>query len=510
MHHNTNTTINNITSGLNNTPPPYHDLAVTHPPTSIADVAQQPHSQTDPFIDERLGLIIFLVSTITSIALVLVMVVREYYFKRYGVDVCPLFASNSAQERDAMDRRRRADSEQHNADWALAEQLQRQLNEEGREAERITKRKERRKWYEYSLKSRCMVSDMDVLPTNPDLFIIVACHNSQRYNSFPQTVQSSDLFYAHETQGDVDENDKSMSLSVKLRCASTELSDDEENEKIYQVERTPSFEEEEVLENARDSPAAAAREEEHSTSDAAPVLCGRNEEDAHRYLKLPVRNDVGMYRHVDGQCALCIDDYEIGDFVVWSDLHCTHAFHKECIMQWLSKGKKRCPICRNWFVPGARIEDQKKLHGEEWVRANAELTRIEDEQIVRDAQDLENGRGDNTGDELRPSQDTDVMPSNAVEGPETIHLRDVASAPCDFNCLAVTSCLHSSSQNVQNEQRPKQLSDGSTRIDTNETIDACTSSETIIADDYYGTDILMNVSTETEEDTEFVRASDQV
>ena len=140
-----NTVVSNVTEGMTNTPPPYHDPQ------------PQPHSQAEPFIDERLGLIIFLVSTITSIALVLTMIVREYYFKRYGVDVCPLFASNSARERDALDRRRRADSEQHERDWALANQLQMQLNDEGREAERIIKRKERRKWYEYYLKPYCMV-----------------------------------------------------------------------------------------------------------------------------------------------------------------------------------------------------------------------------------------------------------------------------------------------------------------------------------------------------------------
>ena len=162
------TSVNNVTEGLTVTPPPYHDVVFTPPPTIMPDATlpPQPNSQTEPFIDERLGLIIFLVSTITSIALVGVMIVREYYFKRYGVDVCPLFASNSAQERDAFDRRRRADSEQHDRDWALANQLQMQLNDEGREVERTVKRKERRKWYEYFLKPHCMVSLMLAHPVS--------------------------------------------------------------------------------------------------------------------------------------------------------------------------------------------------------------------------------------------------------------------------------------------------------------------------------------------------------
>eukprot|EP00539_Tryblionella_compressa_P016064 CAMPEP_0178840112 /NCGR_PEP_ID=MMETSP0746-20121128/14235_1 /TAXON_ID=913974 /ORGANISM="Nitzschia punctata, Strain CCMP561" /LENGTH=101 /DNA_ID=CAMNT_0020503229 /DNA_START=106 /DNA_END=408 /DNA_ORIENTATION=+ len=36
------------------------------------------NNNNTPFIDERLGLIIFLVSTITSVVLVLTMVIREY------------------------------------------------------------------------------------------------------------------------------------------------------------------------------------------------------------------------------------------------------------------------------------------------------------------------------------------------------------------------------------------------------------------------------------------------
>ena len=62
---------------------------------------------------------------------------------------------------------------------------------------------------------------------------------------------------------------------------------------------------------------------------------------------------------VDKECSICLSDYEVGDQVVWSPLdECPHAFHKDCLMQWLTKGKKRCPLCRNWFVPGKPIKEQ--------------------------------------------------------------------------------------------------------------------------------------------------------
>jgi len=80
------------------------------------------------------------------------------------------------------------------------------------------------------------------------------------------------------------------------------------------------------------------------------------------------------YRRVDGTCALCLDEYAEGDIVVWSDLNCSHVFHKECLMQWLCKGKKHCPVCRNWFVPASRIADQQIAHGEAWKLALKEMT----------------------------------------------------------------------------------------------------------------------------------------
>lgn len=112
------------------------------------------------------------------------------------------------------------------------------------------------------------------------------------------------------------------------------------------------------------------------------------------HLKLP--SSVGN-RCVDATCALCLEEYGVGEEVVWSSCReCPHAFHKECFMQWLSKGKKRCPICRHWFVPGQRIEDQKILHGASWTRALTEMEKREREETERkkqeeDQQQLEAG-----------------------------------------------------------------------------------------------------------------------
>ena len=116
------------------------------------------------------------------------------------------------------------------------------------------------------------------------------------------------------------------------------------------------------------------------------IICDEDDENTALYLKLPAGgedDDITTSRCVDGTCALCIDEYEAGDNVVWSDLQCPHAFHKECLMQWLSKGKKRCPICRHWFVPGTKIDDQKVIHGEAWQCALTEMKQHEKEENER-------------------------------------------------------------------------------------------------------------------------------
>ena len=100
-------------------------------------------------------------------------------------------------------------------------------------------------------------------------------------------------------------------------------------------------------------------EDLESTKDANDTQFYHDDE-THLYLKLPIKNKDGSPRCVDAHCAICIGEYEAGDRVVWSGIHeCKHAFHDECILPWLSKGKKRCPVCRHWFVPGTKIDDQK-------------------------------------------------------------------------------------------------------------------------------------------------------
>lgn len=203
-------------------------------------------------------------------------------------------------------------------DRMVAMALQRQLNEEASDRNRMAKRKERRMWYLYYLRP------------------------------FTMTVTQSDLIHEHKIDGDSstqDESDEDGTITVQTgsQQASEDRSDDDnDNEDTIDLEDGES-----------------------------QAVC----------LRLPASTGG---RCVDGTCALCLDDYCVGDEVVWSSCpECKHVFHKECFLSWLSKGKKRCPICRNWFVPGQKIDDQKILHGKAWTDALAEMVRAEKEDIAR-------------------------------------------------------------------------------------------------------------------------------
>lgn len=62
-------------------------------------------------------------------------------------------------------------------------------------------------------------------------------------------------------------------------------------------------------------------------------------------------------KSVPNLCAICLDEYEEGDTIVWaSNNNCPHAFHRACLTNYLVKVKDEtsypCPICRQNFFFG--------------------------------------------------------------------------------------------------------------------------------------------------------------
>lgn len=63
-------------------------------------------------------------------------------------------------------------------------------------------------------------------------------------------------------------------------------------------------------------------------------------------------------------CAICLCSYEVGDVVTWSsNPRCVHAFHRECVTDWLIKMQPEtpCPCCRQEFTDLEEIRKERKI-----------------------------------------------------------------------------------------------------------------------------------------------------
>merc|ERR1712194_135196 len=66
------------------------------------------------------------------------------------------------------------------------------------------------------------------------------------------------------------------------------------------------------------------------------------------------------------ECSICLDgddDVEAGQApVVWRALRCGHAFHEQCLLEWLGRNR-RCPLCR-LDVQQAHVQESQPENGQ--------------------------------------------------------------------------------------------------------------------------------------------------
>jgi hypothetical protein len=70
-------------------------------------------------------------------------------------------------------------------------------------------------------------------------------------------------------------------------------------------------------------------------------------------------------RKVSNLCAICLEEYQEGDVIVWSaNKNCQHAFHSDCLASYLVRLKTgethRCPYCRQDFFTDDSDECQNQ------------------------------------------------------------------------------------------------------------------------------------------------------
>lgn len=66
--------------------------------------------------------------------------------------------------------------------------------------------------------------------------------------------------------------------------------------------------------------------------------------------------EVSIASEESDMCAICLCPYYEGDIRIFSK-RCPHAFHKDCLFEWLVKGHDECPCCRIEMVTKAEVKE---------------------------------------------------------------------------------------------------------------------------------------------------------
>jgi len=70
-------------------------------------------------------------------------------------------------------------------------------------------------------------------------------------------------------------------------------------------------------------------------------------------------------------CAICIEDFSDGDNLV--QLPCSHQFHTDCIVPWLTERRPVCPLCKHDVRPEDFLHDSRTNTVRRWWAASLAL-----------------------------------------------------------------------------------------------------------------------------------------
>mmetsp|Transcript_16877 Transcript_16877/g.34866 ORF Transcript_16877/g.34866 Transcript_16877/m.34866 type:complete len:233 (-) Transcript_16877:26-724(-) len=81
-------------------------------------------------------------------------------------------------------------------------------------------------------------------------------------------------------------------------------------------------------------------------------------------LRETPQDEFTVRRKVPNCCAICLGAYEVGEEVVWSsNEECQHAFHMDCLVDWLTKMRDGtpCPCCRAEFTDLEKVRKEDRI-----------------------------------------------------------------------------------------------------------------------------------------------------
>jgi hypothetical protein len=154
---------------------------------------------------------------------------------------------------------------------------------------------------------------------------------------------------------------KNLLSPVEIILSSDNFTDDNPDDiDVIELGASVSLSDRQNLTLTNDNESAAERDA--LTPPINILRVGDSEECKSKYIKLVSITieipDTGMRRNLErrrvpNECAVCLEEYSVGSKMVWSsNSNCRHAFHSECLMNWLlhERGPPICPCCQQKFV----------------------------------------------------------------------------------------------------------------------------------------------------------------
>lgn len=186
----------------------------------------------------------------------------------------------------------------------------------------------------------------------------------------------------HRNDNDSDEEGTNEALSTTRKCSTDSgiieaISDASSTANEDEEPPSPASTTDEVASNDVFVAAASPKSESNcpespGKAERRPLLSSDSEDSAKNFgsvtekketPKSPANNSCATtatpssYNDIDDDedvCPICLDNFEVGDIVMWSrhnNSSCSHAFHENCLLQWLLEQRENeCPTCRACFI----------------------------------------------------------------------------------------------------------------------------------------------------------------